>query len=212
MRIIKTFENFNNEDSKEYTFDELSQEAKNHAIENERNSMEDTIGDWWYEGTIDEEDNRLRDEGLVDVEIQFSGFNSQGDGASFTGRVRDIKLFVKKTLGMEKINDQVLDNIAISIVRIDSRHVHENSVRFDCEVDGEDEIDFFSAGADVIIKLNIQDYCNKIEEIGAVWVKSRCAEIYKKLNKEYDSYFEEANIIEDIKANDLKFDEEGNII
>ncbi len=110
-----------------------------------------------------------------------------------------------------KVKDVILENVAISVVRIDSRHVHENSVRFDCEVDGEDEIDFFRAGADINITFNVQDYCDKIEEKGSAWVKSRCSEIYKNLYKEYDSYFEEAHIIADIKANDLKFDEEGNI-
>ena len=51
MKIIKTFEGFANE--KSYTFDELSQEAKNHAIQNEINSMDDTMGDWWYEPIIE---------------------------------------------------------------------------------------------------------------------------------------------------------------
>jgi hypothetical protein len=213
MKIIKTFESF--EEDGEYTFDELSQDAKDHAIENERNSMYDTIGDWWYEGIIEDEAQKLRDEGLSDVEIEFSGFNSQGDGASFTGRVTDIKLFVEGTLNMQKINDRVLGNINISVVRIDSRHVHENSVRFDCEVEDEDEDEivlFRAPGSGLNISISTQSQCNDIEEVGGPWLRSRCKEIYSKLNKEYDSYFEDENIIADIKANDYKFDEDGNII
>jgi hypothetical protein len=210
MKIIKTFESF---EEKEYTFDELSQDAKNHAIENERGSLYDSMGDWWYEGTIEDEAQKLRDEGFEDVDIQFSGFHSQGDGASFTGRVSDIKLFVKGTLDMKTMSDQVLDNIYISVVRTDTRHVHENSVRFDCEVDGEEEIVLFRApGSNLDIKISIQSQCDKIEEVGAPWVKSRCKEIYEKLGKEYDSYFEEEHIIADIKANDCKFDEDGDLI
>ena len=213
MKIIKTFESF--EEDREYTFDELSQEDKDHEIENERNSMDDTMGDWWYEGIIEDEAQKLRDEGFVDVEIEFSGFNSQGDGASFTGRVTDIKLFVEGTLNMQKINDRVLGNINISVVRIDSRHVHENSVRFDCEVEDEDEDEivlFRAPGSGLNISISTQSQCNDIEEVGGSWVRSRCKEIYSKLNKEYDSYFEDENIIADIKANDYKFDEDGNII
>jgi hypothetical protein len=212
MRIIKTFESF--EEDKEYTFDELSPEAKDHAIENERSSMDDTMGDWWYEGIIEEEDNKLRDEGLYDVGIEFSGFNSQGDGASFTGKVKDVKLFVKGTLGMKNVDDRVLENIEISIVRIDRRYFHENSVRFDCEVDSEEEdiVLFRAPGSGLDIKISIPGQCQKIEEVGAPWVKSRCKEIYSRLNKEYDSYFEDDHIIADIKANDYKFDEDGNII
>jgi hypothetical protein len=211
MKIIKTFENFDNEGNKEYFFDELSQEAKDHAIENERSFMEENMGDWWYEPIIDGETEKLESEGFEDIDIQFTGFHSQGDGASFTGRVRDKEMFVNGMLGM-KVKNIILDNISISVVRTDNRHLHENSVRFDCEVDGEDEIDFFRAGADINITFNVQDYCDKIEEKGSVWVKSRCLEIYKKLNKEYDTYFEDDHIIAGIKANDLKFDEEGNIL
>lgn len=211
MKIIKTFESF--EEEMEYTFDELSQDAKDHAIEKERSSMHDTMGDWWYEGIIEGETEKLKDEGLDDIDIQFSGFHSQGDGASFTGRVTDIKLFVKETLDMKKMNDQVLDNISISIVRIDNRHVHENSVRFDCEVDGEDEIVLFRApGSDINISISVQSQCDKIEEVGVPWARGRCKEIYSKLNKEYDSYFEDEHIIADFKENDRKFDENGNLI
>jgi hypothetical protein len=213
MKIIKTFESF--EEDREYSFDELSQDAKDHAIENERNSVDDHMGDWWYEGIIEDEAQKLRDEGFVDVEIEFSGFNSQGDGASFTGRVTDIKLFVQGTLNMQKINDRILDNINISVVRIDSRHVHENSVRFDCEVEDEDEDEivlFRAPGSGLNISISTQSQCNNIEEVGGPWLRSRCKEIYFKLNKEYDSYFEDENIIADIKANDYKFDEDGNII
>lgn len=211
MKIIKTFENFDNEDYKEYTFDELSQEAKDHAIENERNSMDETMGDWWYEPIIEGETEKLESEGFNNIDIQFSGFHSQGDGASFTGDISDKATFVNVTLGM-KVKDVILDNMSISVIRTDTRHLHENSVRFDCEVDGEDEIDFFRAGADINITFNVHDYCDKIEKEGSVWVKSRCSEIYSKLNKEYDSYFEDDHIIADIKANDLKFDEDGNIV
>lgn len=211
MKIIKTFENFDSEDNKEYTFDQLSQEAKEHAIENERNSMDESMGDWWYEPIIEGETEKLESEGFEDIDIQFTGFHSQGDGASFTGKVGDKKIFVNETLGMN-VKDIILDNMYISVVRTDTRHLHENSVRLDCEVDGEEEIDFFRAGADINITFNVQDYCDKIEEKGSAWLKSRCSEIYRKLNKEYDSYFEDDHIIADIKANDLKFDEEGNII
>jgi hypothetical protein len=209
MRIIKTFEGFSNKES--YTFDELSQEAKNHAIQNEIESMDETMGDWWYEPIIEGETEKLKEEGFDDIDIQFTGFHSQGDGASFTAKVTDNEKFVNETLKM-KVMDKILDNISISVTRIDSRHVHENTVRLDCEVDGEDEIDFFSAGVDIDIKFDVSEYCVKIDDVGEPWLKSRCKEIYQALNKEYDSYFEEDHIIADFKANDQKFDEDGNLI
>jgi hypothetical protein len=210
MRIIKTFESF--DEDKEYTFDELSPEAKDRAIENERSSMDESMGDWWYEPIIEGETEKLESEGFEDIDIQFTGFHSQGDGASFTGKVKDMKLFVKGTLGMKNIDDRVLENIEISIVRTYTRHVHENSVRFECEVDGEEEDIVLFRAAGLNIKISIPDQCQKIEEVGGPWVRSRCKEIYSRLNNEYDSYFEDDHIIADIKANDYKFDEDGNMI
>ena len=210
MRIIKTFESF--DEDKEYTFDELSPEAKERAIENERSSMDESMGDWWYEPIIEGETEKLESEGFEDIDIQFTGFHSQGDGASFTGRVKDMKLFVKGTLGMKNIDDRVLENIEISIVRTYTRHVHENSVRFECKVDDEEEDIVLFRAAGLNIKISIPDQCQKIEEVGGPWVRSRCKEIYSRLNKEYDSYFEDDHIIADIKANDYKFDEDGNMI
>jgi len=210
MRIIKTFESF--DEDKEYTFDELSPEAKERAIENERSSMDESMGDWWYEPIIEGETEKLESEGFEDIDIQFTGFHSQGDGASFTGRVKDMKLFVKGTLGMKNIDDRVLENIEISIVRTYTRHVHENSVRFECKVDDEEEDIVLFRAAGLNIKISIPDQCQKIEEVGGPWVRSRCKEIYSRLNKEYDSYFEDDHIIADIKANDYKFDKDGNII
>jgi hypothetical protein len=208
MKIIRTFESF--DEHKRYEFDDLSQEAQQTAIENERNSMDEAMGEWWYEPIIEGETEKLKSEGFDDIDIQFSGFHSQGDGASFTGEIPDRETFVKETLGME-MPDEVLENMHMVVIRTDTRHLHENTVRFDCEVDGEDEIQLLKLGADVDIKLDVQEYCDKIEKVASVWVKSRCQEIYSKLNKEYDSYFEEDHIIADIKANELKFDEDGNI-
>ena len=212
MKIIKTFENFS-EDDVEYDFDELSADAKNHAVENERDSMHDAIGDWWYEDIINDETEKLKGEGFSDrnLEILFDGFNSQGDGASFTGRVDDNDVFIKETLGM-KMPDAAIENILIEVIRIDSRHVHENSVRLQCEVDGEEEIEAFNFGEDIVINVNVEDYCEDIDKTGGEWVKSRCKSIFERLRKEYESHFEEEHIIADIKANGIKFDEDGNII
>lgn len=75
--------------SKTYEFDELSDDAKKTAIENHR--------DWnlfhnWYEYTIEMWKERLESIGFEDADISFSGFCSQGDGASFTARCDTQKL------------------------------------------------------------------------------------------------------------------------
>lgn len=63
-----------------YTFDELSEEAKEHAIEKNRDI---NVEFWeWYHNVYDTFKEKYSD--LFDIEkIYFSGFWSQGDGAMF---------------------------------------------------------------------------------------------------------------------------------
>lgn len=50
----------------------------------------------WYEHIIESQVNVLLEHGFEDAEIQFSGFYSQGDGASFTCKRINIPLFLRK--------------------------------------------------------------------------------------------------------------------
>lgn len=64
-----------------FTFDELSDDAKQKAIKDDRNS---DARDFYYDYTIEHYQHALKFVGFEDVDISFSGFHSQGDGASFT--------------------------------------------------------------------------------------------------------------------------------
>lgn len=78
----------------------------------------------WYEYTIDEYKQKLENEyGFDDVEISFSGFASQGDGASFTGKIDDLTKFLTKA-GIEP---------SIDFDRTDRRHSHALTVKIDFE-------------------------------------------------------------------------------
>jgi hypothetical protein len=210
--IIKTFESFTEDDDKEYKFEELSPRAKDHAIEQERNSIAETMDDWDTE-ILEEFEKELGEIDITNVDIQYTGFNSQGDGASFTGVVNNIKNFVIDILGM-KIPDvalPVLDEIAIEIVRTDRQHYHENSVTLVVSVNGEDEVEVTEwLGVEVI--LDVQEQCDAIEPIANEWLKNKCRELYKRLEKEYDSAFEEDRIKNHLIDSDYLFDEKGNMI
>ena len=61
-----------------YRFDELEDEAKQRAIDNNRDW---NVADFdWYEYTLDAWKQLLSSIGIEDAEIGFSGFSSQGDG------------------------------------------------------------------------------------------------------------------------------------
>ena len=94
MKILKYFQFSNlseSEDDKSYTFDELSPEAKKHAIDSNRDYHIDSHN--WWDPIIEGFTEEIEAIGMTDIHCAFSGFYSQGDGASFTGKVKDNQLY-----------------------------------------------------------------------------------------------------------------------
>jgi hypothetical protein len=80
---IKNFESFLNENEGEtYSFEELSPEAQKNALDNNRDLNVDYEG--WEDGVAEGFKEDMREIGIDDITISYSGFHSQGDGASFT--------------------------------------------------------------------------------------------------------------------------------
>ena len=89
------------------TFDELSPEAKEHALDKARDWLVDD--DWWHSTYeyVTEVGALL---GITVEDIEFSGFWSQGDGASFTG------VYHYKPVDMEQLGeDETLRHIATQL-------------------------------------------------------------------------------------------------
>lgn len=201
---------------KTYTIKELSPGARKiviEAIQNSRSFRQQEVDlDW----VIENETEDLETLGLENVEIAFTGFWSQGDGSSFTARVNDIPAFIK-TIGIE---DEILPKALsafeevyeMSIVRTDSRYFHENTVRFEIEEIDDTELVIMSGFGlgDITVDLN-----DTLEEIGledkaSSWVKSKCKEIYGKLEKAYLEEFSDEAAERWADDMGLRFDEEGN--
>ena len=53
------------------------------------------IDDHWYECVIEDWKAKLKRKGFHEAEIVFSGFGSQGDGASFTATIGSSKLITR---------------------------------------------------------------------------------------------------------------------
>jgi len=202
---------------KTYTISELSPEAKKTAIEGIRNDRGFTEREIDLDWVIENETEDLEALGLDNVEIAFTGFWSQGDGASFTARVNDIPAFIK-TIG---VTDEILPKVLaafeevyeMEIIRTDSRYFHENTVRFDLSEPLDDPelviLSGFGIG-DITV-----DLTETLEEIGlekkaSEWLKTKCKEIYRKLEKAYNAEFSEEAAEEWIDSIGMEFDEEGN--
>lgn len=194
MEIIET---------KVYQFNELSESAKEKAI----NNLYDLNVDFeWWESEFGYWQEKLAEIGFIDSKIAFSGFSSQGDGASFTSYV-DIDTIVnsliycncdyyyetKALLKMVKLESL----IKIEIKRDDSRYSHEKT----CYV-------YYGSYFD-------SEFCNSqleelIEEIENLRY-NLCKEIYDSLERQY--YFLTSNeaITDTIEANDYWFLENGKL-
>ena len=201
---------------KVYEIHELSKASRKAAVEEIKRM--DSFGerdadlDW----VIENETEDLEALGLDNVEISFSGFWSQGDGASFTARVNDIPAFIK-TIG---VTDEILPKVLAAfeevyemrIVRTDSRYFHENTVRFEIEEMDDTELILMSPFGIGDITVDLSETLEEIglEKKASEWVKSKCKEIYRKLEKAYDEEFSEEAVEEWADDMGLEFDEEGN--
>ena len=199
-----------------YKIHELPKEAKKAALEEIKNRDSFQTRDIDLDWVIENETEDLEALGLENVEISFTGFWSQGDGASFTARVNDIPNFIK-TIG---ITDEILPKVLAAfeevyemrIVRTDSRYSHENTVRFEIEEIDDTELILMSPFGIGDITVDLDETLEEIELVkkASEWVKSKCKEIYRKLEKAYSEEFSEDAAEEWADQWEIQFDEEGN--
>jgi hypothetical protein len=213
MDKIKTFESFS-ESEKTFSFSELPKDIQEIIIERERSSIEGNGDDYWQEPIIEGFHEDMEALGLTDVEVSYTGFWSQGDGASFTARVynSENKKFITEALGL-KVLPEVAENLAISIKRISHHYSHENTIEGYVQVGffGDNEVEK-DMGTGMIITINVEDSLESIEDAVTTWARSRSKKLYDDLLTAYNEQFKEEYIIDDLEANGVEFDESGNRI
>ena len=235
MKRIKPFASFIKEeesidDDREYSFEELSPEAKKNALDEMRDINTEYQG--WHEPIIEDFEERMKELGVDGVEVSYSGFYSQGDGASFTGDVFDTKTFMSKALGLkdtewidmgeeEKPEDEgsrlradlldigfdtreklTPDNFVIKVERLSSRYSHENTIEGKVYIE-----DIPESIEDEIPSQTIED---EIEEKVTNWARSESKDLYRNLERYYDELRSDESVEETIIENDYKFDKDGS--
>jgi hypothetical protein len=235
MKRIKPFTLFIKEeesidDDREYSFEELSPEAKTNALDEMRDINTEYQG--WHEPIIEDFEERMKELGVDGVEVSYSGFYSQGDGASFTGDVFDTKTFMSKALGLkdtewidmgeeEKPEDEgsrlradlldigfdtreklTPDNFVIKVERLSSRYSHENTIEGKVYIE-----DIPESIEDEIPSQTIED---EIEEKVTNWARSESKDLYRNLERYYDELRSDESVEETIIENDYKFDKDGS--
>jgi hypothetical protein len=204
---------------KTYTIDELSPEAREKALEANRQFEVEHI-EWW-DSTYDYwKTEKLAERGYEDVDISFRGFWSQGDGASFTAKSIDVVKWLKfhgydkKQEGdsacFQWANDMYNylagDDPEIfayaSVKRTDHYYVHWNTVSVSLELESNSE--------DGLVQKFIDLYEKNLWELLVDDVKELSQEIYAELEKDHEYLTSDEAIVEAIKGNDIEFLENGS--
>lgn len=242
MRFIIPFSNFSlfesDEEKQEFSFDELSSDIQEKVLSDYKEEYRDHIDPWWYEDVIKNFESELEDLGLENIKCNFSGFWSQGDGASFIARVRDVGKFFKEALklqpgkwfnyGEEKEEDEIdsmisgfedlginskitpltPDDFWINIERNTSRYYHEFTISAELDVEEPIEGRNFNASE----KKEFDNWLGRLTDSITEWARKKSRELYSELEAEYDSINSDESIIEWMDSMDYKFTKEGEKI
>lgn len=186
-----------------YSFKELKDEVKNKVIEQFRDLNVD--GDYWFQDTIVQWEEKLEKQGFGSASIEFSGFSSQGDGACFTSTGIEIgKLAIACGFSKEEVKHfqelEKEDHLTAEIKSLASNYSHERTKRFsiseyDCDdMTAKDEQDIL-----------------KLERLSEEMRLADCKAIYRDLEKEYQWNTSDEAVIGTIEANDYEFLSSGKI-
>lgn len=180
-----------------YTFDELSESAKQKAIEKRRHW--NVEHDWWsftydwFKETYPQ---------YQDCEICFSGFSSQGDGASFTFRL-DSTYFEKwlEALDIPEWKKAVLVHYIPEFTGERNSHYYSHKYTVSICLSSDDH------NYDNIDALKYRHYHEFLDLLRSEYYK-HCDILYKVLEEEYDYLTSDECIIEGM--GDCEFYENGD--
>lgn len=224
-----------------YTFQELldackAKEVTGAAVEKARAWLIEgaTSHDWW-DFTYEWWAKALSQVGFMEAEIAFSGFWSQGDGASFTCKggvdknalieflTADIKpsesvsgdpedfrpRIVHDISGKPNANPRWVDllvfDLDLNIARLSNQYSHKRTCTFNAEWDGGHQLDHLSVSGAASMELLLTSLRGAGEQLRL----GLCDAIYKDLEEEYGYRVADAQLIEDSDANDYTFDVNG---
>ena len=209
---------------------ELSDRAKAYALATYGQPPDD-----WYECVYENAKQEGKERGFLIEDIQFSGFHSQGDGASWTGEVNFAKFieyhiqpndpdYARYVVLLELIKEGWLDKFT-EIYRYGYMYSHSNTMRSggvnitpldDLDHDNLDTLATgIMQGANVYELSRAIDYEYLVNDLDTrVLEKAReyADDIYKRLEADYESYMTDEVFEELIYINGWRFDDAGKLI
>lgn len=185
---------------------EKNQAVANTILEKNRGIVTECCG--WEEDNIESFCKKVYEQGfnINVIDVNYSGFGSQGDGASFTGTVNILKfLKANKILSSYRALTGAIKNGYINdvldIERITSRYFHENT----CSTE---EIEEFNCEA---LTPKVEDEMEKIHSLVEKERSDLCRTLYTDLEKTYAALNSDENVIDVLIANEYDFTRNGEI-
>lgn len=189
----------------------MTDEQKQALIEQYRDFNVEHI-DWW-DGVYDDFICDMAAKGIHVYDMRFSGFWSQGDGASFTGYISNNKMFFDQhnlTESYPWITKLMSlgGEFTLSIERgADRRYVHENTVGVGLSYTDM----FYHILPQDDLRMHIVEQWDAQLEVeydtisGAVTeiIRDYCRDLYRRLRDEYDYLTSDEAVWDAIVANDL---------
>ena len=178
-------------------FNELTKEQQARAIDKHRDINVDY--NEWHDCIKAMHHDKLEAVGFEDVKSQYSGFCSQGDGASFTATNVDIEKFLrsqKRWSHYRPLHKFILDNtFSAKVVRIDHRYSHYNTTQG--ELHGDYYVDM-SPKQEALYEELEKEIDEFITEAGK--------DYYSDLDTAYYDLISDERVKETIIANDMDFE------
>jgi len=212
-------------------FEDLDKNAKSNAIHLYGEPPDD-----WYEEVYAQYigDKELEAKGMFVDDIQYSGFYSQGDGASWTGRINlddFIQHYVKpdhpdagRYIALLALMQEDWISIRALIYTTSFMYVHSGGMKIEgvdlmADIDAEDNDVVFKQGIfqgavinAVARAIGVESLVNDLEEWVLAEARVLADEIYIALRDEYEHYTSEEYFMELIYINGWRFDSKGNLL
>jgi len=168
--------------------------------------------DWWeyvYEDFI----RTLEEKGIsvTSNEIQFTGFFSQGDGASFTGTIHksDMKRFMDAHDLAEGYEGAYffakLEELCVLVERTSSYYCHSNTMRISLSDEIWDDYGEYSLRSEVyqVMEKNFNDNFQSLEKLIEEICRGYASKLYRDLYEEYEYLTSDALVVEALEANGI---------
>lgn len=187
-------------------FNELSEEAKEFAVESEKNSgrrFDETDASFLTEDFR----HQLAEKGFEAVKVYWNLGYCQGDGVAFYGRVFTDDLKAKdKNAGklIEKL-EKAGDEIAIEITGATGWYHHRNSMTVEVEFENETDDEGLPTRLKIAVPVWREDFENYLSER----VKEISGELEKSGYAEIDYRYEDETIKQDLMEREELYEKDG---